>query len=73
MKAAQEHVEARDHLSVRAGAMPAIFSESRPGSGPALRLAAQLQINPVNFPRIVLAAVKKPRLLSNAKTGTRGR
>jgi hypothetical protein len=53
--------------------MPAIFSASPAGLGPALRSVGQSRIGPVNFPRIGLAPVNDPLLLSNARIGTRAR
>jgi hypothetical protein len=73
MGPAQEPVRVRFHPSARVEAMPAIFSASRPGSGPALRSVGQSRIGPVNFPRIVLAPINDPLLLSNARIGTRAR
>jgi hypothetical protein len=71
MEAAQEPVQVRFHPSAQVEAMPAIFSASPPGSGPALRSLGQSRISPVNFPRIVLAEVKSPLLLTNAQIGAR--
>jgi hypothetical protein len=68
-----EHVRVRLHPSARVEAMPAIFSASPPGSGPALRWVGQSRIGRVNFPRIVLVAFNSPLLRSNAKIGTRAR
>jgi hypothetical protein len=73
MEAAQETVQVRFHPSDQVEAMPAIFSASRPGSGLALRSVRRSRIGPVSFPRIVLAPVKDPLLLSNAQIGTRAR
>jgi hypothetical protein len=53
--------------------MLAIFSASRLESGPVPRWAVQSRIGPVSFPRIVLAPVNDPLLLSNARIGTRAR
>jgi hypothetical protein len=73
MKAPQEHVQVMFHPNAQVGAMPAIFSASPAGSGPALRSAAQPQITLANSRRIVLAAVNGPLLHSNAQIGTRVR
>jgi hypothetical protein len=73
METAQETVKVKVHPSARAEAMPTIFSASRPGSGPALRSAGQSRIGLVSFPRIVLAPVNDPLLLSNVQIGTRAR
>jgi hypothetical protein len=71
MKALHEHVQVRGHPSAGVGAMLEIFSASLPGSESALRSVAPLRINPVSFPRIVLAKVNGPLLHSNAQIGTR--
>jgi hypothetical protein len=73
MKPAWEHVQVMFHPNARVGVMPAIFSASPAGSGPALRSAGQPQITLVNSPRIVLAAVNSPLLLTNAQIGARVR
>jgi hypothetical protein len=70
---AQEHVEVMFYPNVRVGAMPAIFSGWPAGSALALLSARQPQIGPINFRRIVLAAVNGPLLLSNAQIGADGR
>jgi hypothetical protein len=73
MKGAKAHVQARFHRSARVEPMPAIFSASPAGSGPGQRSLGQSRISPVNFPRIVLARVNNPFLLSNAQIGTLAR
>ena len=73
MKAVKEHVQVRFHPSARTEAMPAIFSASQPGSGPALRWVGQSRIAPVNFPQIILVPVNGPLLLTNAQIGAHAR
>jgi hypothetical protein len=73
MKAVHERVPLTFHPNARVGAMQAIFSASPAGSGLALRLAGQSRIAPVNFRRIVLAAVNDPLLRINVQIGARAR